>query len=868
MSHRLSQLVSKLNDTCRHAAARAAAIAMARSHHEVDIEHLLLALLEGASSDFWGLCQRFKVDAARLRAELEQALAELPAGHEQMPVFSLRLRALFEQGWILASRDTHDAGIRSVHLLEALLTQPALSRLTRHASPQFARIPAEALTYCADELTLGSAEAPEGAMATSPISTTVAPASKATNVSALDQYTLDLTQHARDGGIDPVISRDTEIRQLMDILLRRRQNNPMLIGEPGVGKTTVVAGLALRIAAGEVPRELRGMAIRALDLELLQAGAGIPGELERRLRHLIAEVQCSPHPVVLFIDEAHTLLGARAAELLKPALARGELRTIAATTWSEYRRHVGKDATLARRFQVVKVEEPSPALAVAMLRGLALRMERHFGLRIRDDAITEAVRLSMRHLGERYLPGKAVSVLDSACARVALSQSTVPAAVEAQRRQIERLEAETASLEREGALSEAQTQRLQTLQAERGVAQTRLDALGERFEAERALVQELKTLHASLADPQALSWRTAQRLLSGQAALAELQAQASLVPLEVDANAVAAVVAGWTGIPPTRLLQDEIQTMVNLEALLAQRIVAQPQALSAIAQCLRSHRAGLHAQNRPRGVFLLMGPSGVGKSETARVLAELLCGSERRLITLHMDDYRKIHTLDVPEDTPPRWRGNGAITEAVRRHPHSVVLLDEAEQAPPEVLALLHQVLDQGALQDAEGRTVDFRHCLLLLSSHLDAEPVRQACTVAGADTARLAEALRPALARNFSPALLERLTLVPYLPLDTAALQAIVRLKLDRIAMRVAARHQAPLHYDDAVVAAIQARCSGTAAGAHPIHHFFEATLLPAIAGQVLQRMAGGRGPQGIHVGIGAAAGRQSAHHGSLSGA
>lgn len=866
MNHRITQLVSKLNNTCRHAAARAAAIAMARGHHEVDIEHLLLALLEPVGSDFSGLCRRFKVDAERLRAELGQELAALPAGHEQMPVFSLRLRTLFEQGWVLASRDPHDARIRSVHLLRALLTQPALSRVTRRASPQFARIPAEALTHAADELSLGSAEAPGSAMAAmpaSPIGATVAPATKAAEPPALEQYTLDLTQRARDGGIDPVISRDAEIRQLMDILLRQRQNNPMLVGEAGVGKTTVVAGLALRIAAGEVPPELCGMAIRALDLELLQAGAGFPGELERRLRRLIAEVQASPHPVVLFIDEAHTLLGADAAEVLKPALARGELRTIAAATWSEYRRHVGQDATLARRFQVVKVEEPSPALAVAMLRGLAPRMERHFGLRIRDDAITEAVRLSTRHLGERHLPGKAVSVLDSACARVALSQSTVPAAIEAQRRQIERLEAETASLQREDAVSEAQAQRLQTLQAERAVAQARLDTLCERFEAERALVQELKTLHATLSDPQALSWRTAQRLLSGRAALAGLQAQAGLVPLEVDANAVATVVADWADIPPTRLLQDEIQTMVNLETLLAQRVVAQPRALSAIAQRLRSSLAGLQARNQPRGVFLLVGPGGVGKSETARALAELLCGSERRLVTLRMDDYREIHTLGVPEHTPPRWRGSGVITEAVRRHPHSVVLLDEAEQAPAEVLALLHQVLDQGALQDAEGRSVDFRHCLLLLSSHLDAEPARQACAVAGADSARLAETLRPALARRFSPALLERVTLVPYLPLDATALQAVVRLKLERIAMRVGAQHQAPLHYDDAVVAAIQARCSGTAAGAHPIDHFLEATLLPAIAEQVLQRMAGGRAPQGIHIGIGAPAGQPSVPHG-----
>jgi type VI secretion system protein VasG len=690
----------------------------------------------------------------------------------------------------------------------------------------------------------------------------VAPA--APHTPALQRYATDLTQRAREGGIDPVIGRDTEIRQLVDILMRRRQNNPNLTGEAGVGKTAVVEGLALRIAAGEVPEGLRDVAVHALDLGLLQAGAGARGEFEQRLRQLIDEVRGSPHPVVLFIDEAHTLIGAGgtagrqdAANLLKPALARGELRTIAATTWSEYKRHFEKDAALARRFQVVKVEEPNPALAAAMLRGLAPLMERHFGVRIRDEAITEAVRLSTRYISERQLPDKAIGVLDTACARVALGQSTAPAAIEALKHQLERLEAEAASLQRDAALTGAHAQRLQALLAERRAARTRLDALCTRFEAERALVQELKSLHVGLATG-AAPRPAAQRLLSGRAALAELQADAGLVPLEVDASVVAGVVADWTGIPLGRMLKDELRTLMGLEALLARRVVGQPQALAAIAQRMRTSRAGLEDPDKPQGVFLFAGPSGVGKTETVRALAEALYGGERKLITLRMSEYQEAHAVSTLKGSPPGYVGcgeGGVLTEAVRRNPYSVVLLDEAEKAHPDVLELFHQVFDQGVMDDAEGRAVDFRHCVIILTSHVEAEQIEPAGADRPAgtapDAAQLAKALRPALARSFKPALLGRLAVVPFRPIGAAALRAIVRLKLERIAARVAAQHQARLDVAEDLVAAIQASCTGADAGARHVEQFLDGTLLPAIATQVLQRMAAGQPLQCLRLGL-----------------
>ncbi|MDZ5456000.1 type VI secretion system ATPase TssH [Azohydromonas lata] len=878
MSHSIATLVGKLNDTCRDAATRAASLTLSRGHAAVDVEHLLLALLDVPATDLGTLCCRFDVDAAALQADLEHALGHLLRGPACTPVFGDSLLKLLEQAGLIASLDARDARVRSAHLLLALLTQPALAQIAHRASRCFARFPVELLRHQLDELTQGSRERPPAigaapavvaASTASAAQAAAVPAPAASPTPALDQFTLNLTQRARDGALDPVIGRDAEIRQAMDILMRRRQNNPLLTGEAGVGKTAVVEGLALRIAAGDVPEPLRGVALHTLDLGLLQAGAGVKGEFESRLKNVIAEVRRSPHPIVLFIDEAHALIGAGgaagqldAANLLKPALARGELRTIAATTWSEYRKYFEKDAALARRFELVKVEEPTPALAAAMLRGMAPLMERHFRVRIRDEAITEAVRLSSRYLPQRQLPDKAVSVLDTACARVALAHGAQPAAVEELRRQIERLDAEAASLHRDPGAAGLHGARLQALQAERREAAGRLDALCTRHAAELQLVKELQALEDGReGDP--ASPTVAGRLAAGRTTLASLQAQQPLVPLEVDAAVVADVVSAWSGVPLGRLLHGELDTVLGLQALLARHVIGQDHALAAIAQRVRTGRAQLQDPDKPRAVLLFVGPSGVGKTETALALAELLYGGRRNLITLNLSEYQEAHAVSGLKGSPPGYVGygeGGVLTEAVRRNPYSVLLLDEAEKAHPDVLELFFQVFDKGEMDDAEGRAVDFRHCVIILASNAGAGLIRQACLGgdghAWPDANSLAEALHPHLARVFKPALLARMAVVPYYPLSDASLRHIVGLKLDRIAARVARNHQASLEWGEGLIAAIQARCTEGDGGARNVDHLLDATLLPTLAEQVLQHMAGGQPLRRLHVGTDEATG------------
>ena len=870
MSPSIAALIKRLNDTCHHAVARAASITLSHAHHEVDVEHLLLALLEEADSDFSVLCRRFAADTTALQAGLRQLLAQRQTGHVMTPVLSEDLLRLLHQAWLLPSMPPGPDGLRSAQLLLALLAQPAQWPQAAQACRGLEGLTAEALKHRMDELTAGSCEAAAAVRDAAPAAPAVpaAPADMGTGTAplatpALDQFTLNLTQRAREGALDPVIGRDAEIRQAMDILMRRRQNNPLLTGEAGVGKTAVVEGLALRIAAGDVPAPLRGVALHALDLGLLQAGAGVKGEFENRLKKVIAEVRRSPHPIVLFIDEAHALIGAGgaagqldAANLLKPALARGELRTIAATTWSEYRKYFEKDAALARRFELVKVDEPTPTLAAAMLRGMAPLMERHFKVRIREEAITEAVQLTARYMPQRQLPDKAVSVLDTACARVALARGAQPAAVEELRRQIERLDAEAASLRRDAGAAGLHRQRLQALQAERRDAACRLDDLCTRHAAEFSLVTELRALEDGReGDP--ASPAVASRLAAGRAALAALQAQQPLVPLEVDAAVVADIVSAWSGVPLGRMLRGELDTVLGLQALLAQRVIGQDHALAAIAQRVRTGRAQLQDPDKPRAVFLFVGPSGVGKTETALALAELLYGGQRKLITLNLSEYQEAHAVSALKGSPPGYVGygeGGVLTEAVRRNPYSVLLLDEAEKAHPDVLELFFQVFDKGEMDDAEGRAVDFRHCVIILASNAGAGLIRQACLgsdeQAWPDADSLAEALHPHLARVFKPALLGRMAVVPYYPLSDASLRRIVAMKLERIAARVARNHQASLEWGDSLVAAIQARCTEVDSGARNVDHLLDATLLPTLAEQVLQRMAGGQPLQRLRVG------------------
>ena len=868
MSTSLKTLVTKLDDTCRAAAERAAAITMARGHHEVDIEHVLLALLEVADSDVGVLCRRFDVSTSGLTRDLERELQGFKTGNTRTPVFSSRLPTLFEHAWLIASLDAHDARIRSAHLLLALLTEPALAQIAYRTSSLFARFDVEQLKHKLDDATRGSREARQSVAPRGEgdgADDQSAPAMGA-STPALDQFTTNLTQRARDGKIDPVIGREAEIRQAIDILMRRRQNNPILTGEAGVGKTAVVEGLALRIAEGDVPDPLKGVSLHTLDLGLLQAGASVKGEFENRLKNVIDEVKKSPHPIVLFIDEAHTMIGAGgqagqndAANLLKPALARGELRTIAATTWSEYKKYFEKDAALARRFQVVKVEEPAEPLAAAMLRGMAPLMEKHFNVRIRDEAITEAVRLSARYITGRQLPDKAISVLDTACAKVALGQAATPAAIEDLRKHLERLDAEARGLEREAASGTPHDARLKTLADEREIAKKSVDELKTRHAAERTLVAEVQALREGLEGGHATPANKSAELKGKLAELAKLQAEHTLVPIEVDGSVVASIVAAWTGIPLGKMVKDDLKTVLNMEPLLEARVIGQTHAIKAIAQRVRTSRANLEDPNKPKGVFLFVGPSGVGKTETALALAELLYGGERKLVTINMSEYQEAHSVSGLKGSPPGYVGygeGGVLTEAVRRNPYSVVLLDEAEKAHPDVLELFYQVFDKGVLDDAEGREIDFRNCVIILTSNVGSSQIMQACinkTPAEYPSSDdLAEALRPVLYKTFKPAFLGRMKVIPYYAIGDDALDKIIRLKLDRIGARVGVNHQAEFVYDTKLVDAVLARCTEVDTGARNVDHILNGTLLPEIAGHVLARMADGRAVNRIKVSAG----------------
>ncbi|MGC3029085.1 type VI secretion system ATPase TssH [Burkholderia sp. DN3021] len=868
MSTPLKTLITKLNPLCRHAAERAASACLARGHYEVDLEHLFLALLEEPAGDLPLALRASRVDPHALRADLERELTRLKTGNTRTPVFSVHLIALFEQAWLIASLDSQLGRIRSGHLLLALLTAPDLAQFAQRMSSQFAEVNVTDLKHKFDEIMAGSSEAEprqadtdDGGVA--PAADGAAPAAGPSKTPALDTYTTNLTQRARDGKIDPVIGREAEIRQAIDILMRRRQNNPIMTGEAGVGKTAVVEGLALRIAADDVPPPLSGVALHVLDMGLLQAGASVKGEFENRLKSVIDEVKKSAHPIILFIDEAHTIIGAGgqagqndAANLLKPALARGELRTIAATTWSEYKKYFEKDAALARRFQVVKVEEPGEPLAAAMLRGMSGLMEKHFNVRILDDAITEAVRLSHRYISGRQLPDKAISVLDTACAKVALAHSATPAAIDDTKKRIERIDAEIASLEREAAGGAPHDERLGELRGARGTALEQLAKDEARYEAERAIVAEITELRETLdkargpsedgqpVDVQATRDKLAERV----AALHALQGGEPMVPLQVDGHVVAEIVAAWTGIPLGRMVKDEIDTVLNLQPLLTARVIGQDHALDAIAQRVRTATANLEDPNKPRGVFMFVGPSGVGKTETALALADVLYGGERKMVTINMSEYQEAHSVSGLKGSPPGYVGygeGGVLTEAVRRNPYSVVLLDEVEKAHPDVLEMFFQVFDKGTMDDAEGREIDFRNTLIILTSNVGSSAVMAACLNKPAeelpDPDALAETLRPQLYKTFKPAFLGRMKVVPYYPISDDVLAEIIELKLERIRRRIDANHKAAFEWDESLVDAVLARCTEVDSGARNVDHILNGTLLPEIAGHVLGRIADG---------------------------
>jgi len=869
MDINLKTLISKLNDTTRAAATRAAGICVGLGQYEVDVEHLFLGLIEQPGSDLAAIARHCDISLTGLDADLRREVARFATGSARTPVFSRHLPLLFEHAWLIASLGVGGPPtIRSSHLLLALLTEPSLAQLAQRASPLFARFPLDRLKHDPERLTRGSVEepgiAPEvGESGPDAASGLAHSANHATP--ALDQYTTCLTARARDGKLDPVIGRDMEIRQAIDILMRRRQNNPILTGEAGVGKTAVVEGLALRIALGDVPDVLKGAEIHTLDMGLLQAGASVKGEFENRLKNVIQEIKQSPHAIILFIDEAHTMIGAGgaagqndAANLLKPALARGELRTIAATTWGEYKKYFEKDAALARRFQVIKVEEPDEDTAAAMLRAMAPLMEQHFGVRIYDEAITEAVRLSHRYISGRQLPDKAISVLDTACARVALGQSATPALLEDCGRRIERLDASVVALRRDASAGEDHASALASLGEERASAAAEQAALHSRWAEEQVLAGQIGTLRAEL---EAAGSNAAGGGSAHLRALAErlraLQGDAPLVPVQVDGHTVAAIVAAWTGIPLGRMVKDEIRTVVNLQAMLDERILGQRHASGVVAQRVRTARANLDDPNKPKGVFLFVGTSGVGKTETALALADILYGGERKLITINMSEYQEAHSVSGLKGSPPGYVGygeGGVLTEAVRRNPYSVVLLDEAEKAHPDVLELFYQVFDKGVMDDAEGRDIDFRNTIIILTSNVGASQMMAAClNKPAADLPTpdaLAELLRPSLMKHFKPAFLGRLSVVPFYPIGDEVLASIIRLKLARIGARVLENHKASFEYDDALVAAVLSRCTEVDSGARNIDNILGGTLLPEIADSVLARMMEGGAIARVKVG------------------
>jgi type VI secretion system protein VasG len=857
MSLDLRSLIGKLDDTSRRALEGAAGLAMSRSHYELEMEHWLTKLLEAGESDIPRILRHFEMNPDRFLAGLTRALDEYKTGNGGRAQLSETIQELAVEGWVWSSVHFGLAKVRSGALFLAALKNARLRQRLLEIHPALKNVITESLENEFVEIVGGSPEDREvsgpGAGVQRDLSEGERGASPGARTPSLDQYCVDLTQQAREGRIDPVLGRDPEIRQIIDILMRRRQNNPILTGEAGVGKTAVVEGFALRVAAGDVPEPLRNVAIRSLDLGLLQAGAGVKGEFENRLKQVIEEVKRSEKPIILFIDEAHTLIGAGgqsgqndAANLLKPALARGELRTIGATTWAEYKKYFEKDAALTRRFQPVKVDEPTEELAIRMMRGITEKLEAHHGVRILDDGVTESVRLSHRYIPARQLPDKSVSVLDTACARVAIGSHAVPASIEDLRRRIDALAVERRILVREQASGEDHRERLARIEGDLAAANAEHALLEKRWEQERELAAAIQGVRRDLEgtprDDEAAALHA--ELDRKKAELARLQGDAPLVLLDVDGQAIAEVIESWTGIPMGKMMADEIRSVLQLADTLKQRVIGQDHGLETIARRVHTARANLDNPAKPIGVFLLVGPSGVGKTESALALAEALYGGERNLITINMSEYQEAHTVSSLKGSPPGYVGygeGGVLTEAVRRKPYSVVLLDEVEKAHPDVMELFFQVFDKGVLEDGEGREIDFKNTVIILTSNVGTNELVALC--ADPETAPgpegLVEAVRPELLKVFPAALLGRMVTIPYLPLSPDVLGRIVRLQLERIVRRVRENHGAELAYGDDLVSAVLARCNEAESGGRVVDNLLTHSLLPQLSAEVLSRMA-----------------------------
>ncbi len=861
----LKSLVGRLNEHCRRALEAAAGLTLSRSHYNVEIEHWLLKLTDGNDTDIPIILRHYEADVGRLITDLNRGLDRLKTGNARAPGLSPDIVELAKQAWLLASLEQGFPRIRSGHLLWALLADETLAQRGRAASSQLLKISPDLLKRDFQAVTAGSSEAAAPPAADGEAVPAEAGMARPAGSAALDQFTIDLTARAKSGKIDPILGRDTEIRQLVDILTRRRQNNPILTGEAGVGKTAVVEGFAARIVEGDVPPALKDVVVRTLDLGLLQAGAGVKGEFENRLKNVIEETKASPKPIILFIDEAHTMIGAGgqagqndAANLLKPALARGELRTIAATTWAEYKKYFEKDAALSRRFQVVKVEEPGEGVATAMIRGLVSTLEAHHKVRILDEAVNEAVRLSARFIPSRQLPDKAVSLLDTACARVAMSQAAIPAPIEDRRRRISLIDTELGILEREAAAGADNEARQKELREERTTAETELKALETRWEEEKKLAAAIAATRTAIEDPANTEDKDALRkkLAEDNAALKALQGEQPLIFPVVDGQAIAEIVEGWTGIPAGRMQSDEIRTVLNLAEAMGKRIVGQPHALEAVAQAIRTSRAKLTDPRKPIGVFLMVGTSGVGKTETALALAELLYGGEQNVTTINMSEFKEEHKVSLLMGSPPGYVGygeGGILTEAVRRRPYSVILLDEMEKAHPGVQDIFFQVFDKGMMKDGEGRDIDFKNAVIIMTSNAGTDLITKlfADPETAPDAAGLAEALRPELMKIFRPAFLGRVTLVPYFPLSEDIIKKITALQLERIRRRVQDSYRAEFTYEPALVETIAARCTESSSGARNVENILSRTLLPELSAEVLARLAEGSPVSRVSVGM-----------------
>ena len=905
-------LFGKLNSLAYKSIESATVFCKLRGNPYVELAHWIQQILQLQDSDLHRIIRHFEVNPSKLAKDLVEELDRLPRGATSVSDLSAHVEESVERGWVYASLLFGDSCVRTGHLVVGILKTSGLRNVVMHISTEFTKIKLDDL---ADKFTSVVKGSPEEALSAKDGTATqvqpgpgpITPAALGKQ-EALGRFSVDLTERARSGDMDPIVGRDEEIRQIIDVLMRRRQNNPILTGEAGVGKTAVVEGFAQRIAREDVPKPLQDVTLRALDVGLLQAGASVKGEFENRLRQVIEEVQSSPTPIILFIDEAHTLIGAGgaagtgdAANLLKPALARGTLRTVAATTWSEYKKYIEKDPALTRRFQVVKVDEPREDRAVMMMRAVASMLEKHHQVQILDEALDAAVRLSSRYIPDRQLPDKAVSLTDTACARVAISQHAVPPEVEDCRRRIAALETELEILGRETAIGADHAARETEIGERLKAEKEELEEMEARWAEEQKLVESILAIRAKLrttgdgtiteadsgngddssatdvkpdeaeaqadkaapepeqqeAEPQVDRESLLTELRTLQQELETLQGETPLILPCVNAKAVSSVVADWTGIPVGGMVKNEIEAVLHLAEKLQKRVIGQDQALEAISSRIKTSRAQLENPQRPIAVMFLVGPSGVGKTETAIALAETLYGGEQNLITINMSEFQEAHTVSTLKGSPPGYVGygeGGILTEAVRRRPYSVVLLDEVEKAHRDVHEIFFQVFDKGQMEDAEGRFIDFKNTIILLTSNVGSDLIMDLCRDPSLmpDPEAIGKALRKPLLKTFPAALLGRLVVVPYYPITDDVLKLIIRLQLGRIERRVRENHGVPFIYSDDVVNLIAERCTEVESGARTVDAILTNTLLPEISRELLSRFLEGK--KAVQVQVGAA--------------